>query len=904
MAENDKTDNASVFNKIASFQSPESAQEIDRSAGYGAVTAGMESQPGFVSGFAKGIVPGVGERPTPESPFPYRFGHIVGESVLGGVAVGKGASYVPKAADTASKGVRIVRNFINEIGEGYKRRGLLRYAGGEAVVGSGAGLAGLTYAERNPDSPVGMFISEFAGGMLTEVAKDAVVAGTRQAGRVAIRATGGILNLSPVFRTVKEKVTPAIKDRVDQVRRSIDPTYASQRAVERLDRQGVGGELSSGQIDANLSEELLPGAAEQMSFAQRSASPGLLALERDVLKAANQGDALAKEMTDRIQNLNNIVAQGFQFGNANSFRLFMENQQEYYESLMEARLQIVADETRRRLDGFRNVRSEEQANVIVSSQLNRGLETARKQEKQMFNALPLDFPLSTDRFARTYRDMIAQETGRTTAQDAPESAAPFLGTLRFGPRRGEPRIGQVVTIGEMRSMIGKLRAEQREATSAFGPKNFNRARIATKLADALAEDLQDAITASSTRPTNPEMPASLLDPNVTADLSAAVAHSKALNKTYRNPIIENLFAKNDAGERIIPETRVVSSLFGGAEGNRENFDFLMNAVEDSNVVREELKEYLRYTMFNSQGWNRAAAQRMLDENDRLLDRMPEFRDEIQGAIDLDDMSILRSDKIKETFDGPMNAATIFVGDTPANAINKIFNDVNPTRQLAMTMRLAAKDESGNAMQGLKQAFADNLFEQAADEAYDGVGGTRFLNYNKFAELNRKETVQNAMRQLFDPNEMRRFQRLSATARRLQMARESTGTLEGIQDDLASKLLLVASRLAGARIGGGVLSGVSLGSSLQSANIISATLRDMVQAGIENPSEQIIKLAVFDEGLFKALYNTAEEGTEGAVEATRTLTTAAKAYTMRVLAGRQGSRVAATSNLMQNEQNGQ
>ena len=66
---------------------------------------------------------------------------------------------------------------------------------------------------------------------------------------------------------------------------------------------------------------------------------------------------------------------------------------------------------------------------------------------------------------------------------------------------------------------------------------------------------------------------------------------------------------------------------------------------------------------------------------------------------------------------------------------------------------------------------------------------------------------------------------------------------------------------------------------------------MAREGIENPSEELIKMAVLDEELFKALFRTPKEA-EGARAAEETVSTAVR-YLIRGI----GSRAASTETLL-------
>ena len=107
----------------------------------------------------------------------------------------------------------------------------------------------------------------------------------------------------------------------------------------------------------------------------------------------------------------------------------------------------------------------------------------------------------------------------------------------------------------------------------------------------------------------------------------------------------------------------------------------------------------------------------------------------------------------------------------------------------------------------------------------------------------------------------------------------------------SRILTTVARLGGARLGGGPISGMSVGGSLQSAAIVSNWLQSMARAGIENPSENLIQMAVMDERLFKALFTQSKD--EAAARAAEETVSTAVRYLIRGI----GSKAAATETLL-------
>jgi|21_taG_2_1085346.scaffolds.fasta_scaffold05361_3 hypothetical protein len=832
------------------------------------------AEPGFLTGFGAGIVPLKGEAPDENSSIWYRQGHMVGESILFGLPMAKGATYVPKVAETANKGLKIANNIIQAIGNSYKTRGWSGTALTEGMIGLGAGTAGHYAVQNFPDSGIAQFVAELGGGLATDM--------TAQASRGIVK---GALNLSP-SRWVIEKAGNQWR----RIRRSTDPTYARSRARERFERQGITQSDANRIVDESdiqtLTEsgEFLPDSVDQMTFATRTGNAGLLQLEKDVMAAATE-DALSLGTTQRLQELNDIITRGFDFGDTASLRQHMEATDEYYRALLDASMENVAWDINSRLS--RNAvtaANEEQANLIARSSLDRALESARKTENAKWKDIPDDITFNTDSFAELWQQLKGGMTNVTRQTDTPITAS-WLEKIKFGKLKGQPRIGQTVTIQQARDVISKLREEARNATSAFGNTNFNLARIANDLATNLNDDLSASIEGLIGSPHGP-------GDEILAKMQDAVLFSKNLNEQFRNPAIAGLFAKDATGARVIQDTRVLDHLFASPSANRENFDDLMTAVGDNPAVETALSDYLKFGLFNQGNFDLPAAENFLKVNERLLDRMPALRNEIIEAVETSDIGRLKEAALTKDFDPLLAATTVFIQKEPIRAIAEVLNSPNPTRSMAEIIRLTREDASGAATQGLQQSFSDYLLNQATSKSsFASTGGNRFVNYNVLAETMRKPSVEALIPMVFDEPQQRRLSQIKATARRMQLYRDAPRSVEDIQQDLASQLLTVAARIGGARIGGGPISGASMGGSLQTAAVVSGWLQNMAREGIENPSEELIKMAVLDEELFKALFRTPREA-EGARAAEETVSTAVR-YLIRGI----GSRAASTETLL-------
>jgi len=793
----------------------------------------LGAKPGLFQGMAAGV-PFVGEPPDKDSSLSYRMGHMLTESIISGMGIAKGATFVPKAAETASKGVRLASDIVQGLSNAYKTS-KLRLAATEGTMGLGAGAGGHYAVQNFPDSGIAQFVFEMGGGMAADFVPGAL--------KLSATKLPTVLGLNYIRNNTRpgQKLEGFVQD----FRKRADPTFASGRARDRFARQGIT-EPDAQQIITDVEnlregDELLPGAAERMSFATLSGNRGLLQLEKDVMEAA-KSDSLSMETTRKLQELNEIVHQGFDLnGDADALFNFMKQQEEYYGALLAANLEAAAKDTDGRLKKFAvDATKEEQANLIVRSSLDKAMESAKKTERALWKAIPNDVVVPTEEFAKKWMEIKGDMTQVTKGTDQPWTAQ-WLNSIPYGKKKDTPRIGEWISIQEARDMIGKLREEARNATSAFGETNWNKARLANELAESMNKDLEAALDGYK--------------PGIKETVAQAVAFTKEFSKQYRNPTIAGLFARNETGQRVIKDTEVLQHLFSNAGRNRGNYDDLMNVVGNDPVVSAALEDYLRFSMFNYETFNREAAERFLKDNERLLDRMPNFKKEIEEAIRIDDEGLATLKNIEADFEPIMAAATVFLKKEPVKAVAEVFNgQAQPVRKMAQLLDLARQDESGAALLGVQDAFSQYLLDvSTSGSQFQNTGGLRYVDYNLLEETLRKPAIADTLSMVFDENQMRRWNQLRATAKRIQLQADAPKTEAGIDEDLASKILTTAARIGGARLGGDVIAGASLGSSLQTASIISGYLSEMARSGIEKPSQELIKMAVLNENLFKVLF---------------------------------------------------
>ena len=838
----------------------------------------------FGTSFIEGAIPFYGERPGPDANLAQRAGHMGGESMLTALGILAPASRMKAPAKEAMTLLQKGRDAVYKMGQSY-RAGRAKTLGVEGLVGAGAGTAGFYAEQQFPNSPVATFVAEFAGGMGTDAAL--------KAGGVLASATGGAvkrsaakagkaaLNISPILR-----IGQAIKGKFSRATESMSPFARYGAARTRLQSAGLTEEQATARMAANLDEPILEASEEIMPFAMRAAEPMLLNIERAVMDAAKDG-YLLQQRADVLRNLNDDVLQASEFGDAAGLRVFLDGRARYYQELMETRVSQAAADIEETLSGFRNVQSEKQANVIAASKLESYKVAARDTEKQLWLDIPDDVRVPTNNFTKKYEELRNSLT-KIKRGDMP-FAASWLEKFKFGKNKGQTRLGKTATIQEARDIISELRRSARLDRSPFGEQNLNRARIADELATAINDDLLLSVDE--------------LSDDASAAIVDAVNYSKAFHETWSKPSIEAVFERTTKGQRKVEETQVLDFLFSGPKNNRENFNSLMTAVKDDVGMRDAVKDYFRYNYFNDDGFDLAAAERFMKSNKRLLDDMPDFKEEIQRAIETKNLEPIRVDKQRAIFEPYINAASVFASKPAPEAIRDVLRSVEPGADMARLISLTRRDRTGMAKEGLKQAWSKHVLGVAQTGNRAGalnVLGPKFVDGGTLDEMFKQDGVRTTLSMLFTPAEQARWGRIRATARRVTLAQGAKKLPEGVGvDNLASQIIGTGARVVGARVGGA--STMSPGGSLQTAAIVSKTLKEMFEAGIENPPAKIIADAVSDRALFDALFETTDvSAAENVLDAYKkgVVATAREAMKPRVRPGVSG---AATLNLLRGDE---
>jgi hypothetical protein len=399
----------------------------------------------------------------------------------------------------------------------------------------------------------------------------------------------------------------------------------------------------------------------------------------------------------------------------------------------------------------------------------------------------------------------------------------------------------LTTLKEMRNAQSQLRQIARNARQGADP-DANLGRIADRLANAITDDLEMAQGSSS-----PE------------NLANAINFSRAKNEIFsRGSVGRILRTASDSGD-VVPEMLTLTRTLGqmGIEGAQATDDIIRAATfaresagyAGSDNMAGALGSFINNEFILSATRNGVVdvnlAQTFLRNNLVLLDRFPEVRSAIESAVASgaarDSSEILRRAGI-DTIDSPdVSKAIILMNKGTDAAFDSILASRNSILETRKVIQLMGKDETGNALEGLKQGFFDYLINKGT------VGNT--ISGSELAAFVDTPKVRGLIDTLYSSQEKTRLYTIIRTAQRADVARAATPSVEGVTGDSISRAADSVLGILGAAYGRQV-STVLGGATIQIPGMTASLFRNLGAKGLTNPAKRLIISALSDEQLFR------------------------------------------------------
>lgn len=730
------------------------------------------------------MVPEIGQQPETGAEY---IGRGVGEAA-GMLVPGYGAARL--AASSA-------RPLLSRVGQTVAQAPVVAPVGtiaSELAAGAGAGAGRYVAEQASPESPYAGQIGELIGGLTP--------------GMAVLAAKYGPTGMA--YRAARGSLTPFTEE------------GAAVRAGSRLQSLVAEPEKAARAVETPTISELTP--------AQRTQEPRLLALEREVAEADPAIESALRERADAAQAtlLEEARALG---GDPAQTRAFLETRRERLNAALQARVEQAQARARQRIEALEPRSTAEDASRVTREEFDKAYSAALRQENELWRSIPEDVQVDTAPLFARFEDIVAN-TPRTQQQDIPDYARRFLS------RDSNQRLNDLETPAELQGFRSELLAIERRARDAG---DRNQARLARDLANATLDAMNSM-------------------PDIGGPYAVARDFSRRLNQTFRESPT-GLLVDTSGGAPATPAELTLQRLIGaggvrGGVGERA----LREATGDSEVVQSAVQDYLmrdlRDRAVTAEGRLRPeAATSWMRRNEALLTQYPQLRDTLTEALRAQTRaeSVEASQAaISRRLETPRATAIArFLGGDPNEAVSRIFAADNPVEVATSLRRAAARDDSGAALAGLRGAFVNNIISRARSITPDG----EVFRGSVIVDALNNPQQRAALEAVFSPEDLDRLRQIGTEFTALERARGQLPNVGGIVDDTPNKILETVGRVIGARVGSAI-GGGGAGSSLQSAQMMSSRVRDWMRTLTADRAERLLSQAVTDPELFSTLMRDA------------------------------------------------
>lgn len=599
-------------------------------------------------------------------------------------------------------------------------------------------------------------------------------------------------------------------------------TNSGARAVASDRLQSLaGGRERAGELAQSISGD----NPLNLTPAQQTGDPNMLAVER---LAADQDPNLRAALDTRRFGSSDLAQSAVEDmgGNAADAQAYFRQRRQSFKEQLQAQSDGAMTGAETRLRGIQSQNTDGGNSVQITQGIKRALDDAVLQERELWAAVPRDATVGTGA-AKAKAQALVDDVSYAQRSDVPRAVRDLL--------ESQGVYGDTATVREMYGLYSELRRVARSAM-AGNDQNKNTARIANDVADAILEDL--GAKAGTT--------------HIGRQINEARAFSAALHETFDRGAPGRLLKRTLDGDAAIdPEMALQRTVGRGGTEAAVTSRQIENAGGSHRVIEDYIAGQFSGAAVSGRDGSVTlpGARSFMARNKELLARYPELRSEIEGAVRQRETAEQLSQRITRRMaaleDQKRSAVARFTRETAESAITSIIDAKNPLQAARRIANEARKDPSGKALDGVKGAIAAHLIGTArttrgAQTALDATTLNRVLSDPKLAR---------AMGQVFNQAEMSRLRFLAR-----ELAKSQAATSANIGSDLsgakANRLIEMVARMGAARHGANL--GGGGGASIQTAQMASSRMKELLNHLARDKASQMIADAVTDPELFKAL----------------------------------------------------
>jgi len=732
---------------------------------------------------------------------------------LGG---GRGAGAVKFAPEGAGPVRAFSQNLIANLGAKFKQAPIATTLS-ETALGASSGAGGGVANRMYPDSNAAQLTGEVIGGVLPLFTPTGIIA------RMGKAVHGKVFSESGLARRAGERIDRAVGD-------------ARGQALQELDAPTT--------LDPKTGRPVL-------SILDRTGDQGLLSLQRDIL---NSSDLALKGGDQQLARANEVLQESyFDLGQASPVEA-----RELMDGLLETRIRVAAVNAEQRIASVGAKLTEEQANTIAADEVQKALNAAVEQRKQLFQAIDKKAAVPSASTTDTLDILLGNKETREVAGNVIESVPDSQ--LSDIPQEAKDyaakHVGKETDANQAIGLMNRLNEVARQARKDGA---FNKARIADLISDSIIDDIGNAAGG----------------PEVKQAIDVAMGFSGAMRERFRQGALGKLLAQGKEGGRVIdPSLLLERSIAVGKAPGRQALDDLLSVFDSPEAppstdflaaAEEFIKNKFSSRAFPQGDFNKNAAAKFISDNSEMLDRMPILKQQLEDTV----KAGRALDVLDSVTDPRISKTALYLKKGPDKAFTEISNLPVAKQGTAAQklINLAAKDPTGQAPSGLRKSYLDYIYERSLSGQRD-VTGRQFPSGFKLAE--ELEKTKAIAGKLFDDASLKRLDIIKNDLVKLEKSRTARASEEGILGDIVGKNLEMIFRMAGAAAGRKFASASGSGASIQMANYGAKRFQELGLAGIQDPGRKLIIDTVEDETLFREILQSNHDDPQAAARTKRRL----------------------------------
>jgi hypothetical protein len=741
-------------------------------------------------------------------------GETLGAALTGGAGIARLAASKAPATLRAAKDLLKPPSTITRVGRGIvdtARAAPVATFATEAGIGAAAGVG---------------------AGIAEEVAPSSLTA--RVIGETAASLSPTLL-VSRFLPSAVQKLTMAIKTK--------GPAGAKNEAAKILQE----GLIDEGFDPAVYAQQNLSNQAgiESLTAAQVGDSQYISRLEKTLIsESKNLGADYANRAKESVAAFNKKYTDLLKTGDPDAIIVAAQARKEYLDGLLEGRVAKASEKAReasKSIEGFENI---DATNASVKSKeiVEDALRDARATETYLWGRLAKDVdvkPTATVSAIESAQSRLLQEVNLPNpiqkfseralraAQEPDEQNLDEVIARVFGEKFPDgKKSGSIVDSGDMLE-VRSIALTQGRLLRSQG--NFKDAGIMDSIADAALVDIESVLGPSATQ--------------------VARGFSRKLNDVFTNSFAGKILGKTKTGaERMAEEDVLRRAVSGGrAAPMRE----LRQAAEPMSTgpFSEEIasrpkqmldaqKDFILSLANNARNpvtdeLDVARLSRFIRSNEMIIDELglTQQLSDIKSAQVFAQKTLETQRKASAFFEKRKIAAKFLKSEDPVKVVARAFQSDTPSKSFLDMVRLARTDKSGEALNGLRSAVFETVFNKSISEKTGSISSAQLDGFLNRVIPSTGRTMRNELiaSGVMTKSQSDSLNRISAQAKKFESALSEGKTIEGLLEN-ESTIFDLITRLIGSKLGTAGIAGKTAGSSLV-----------MAGAGVRAAQKQMLKL---------------------------------------------------------------